>query len=64
MFACRKFGSDTEYVEGTYIYDGRISVERIEDPETNEVVGKLRLNRIDRKDDGLYHCVAKNRVSS
>lgn len=49
-------------VAGRQPMDDRISVEQREDREKNQAVGMLTISNLVTSDDGLYACIARNKV--
>lgn len=49
--------------KGVYLYDDRIFVENRPGGKDGETLGVLIIKDVQRKDDGLYECMASNSVS-
>ncbi|KAL1138703.1 hypothetical protein AAG570_008765 [Ranatra chinensis] len=56
----RKLSSQHRMIAGLQP-DGRIIVDQREDRDRQESVGTLIINPLEKKDDGLYACIAKNK---
>lgn len=50
-------------VSGVQPDDSRIVIEHKADEQKREMIGSLIINNLRRSDDGLYACIAKNKVS-
>lgn len=57
----RRWGSTEELVVGVQPYDDRIILEQNFNNDEGLAFGTLRILKFQRKDDGLYECVARNR---
>ena len=51
-------------VAGVQPNDDRIIVEQREDREKNQAVGTLTISHLAIADDGLYECIAENKVTT
>lgn len=51
-------------VSGAQPHDSRIVIEQRIDETRREAIGTLIISNLQRSDDGLYACIAKNKVSS
>jgi neurocan core protein len=50
-------------VIGMQADDSRIVIEQREDREKGESIGTLIISPVETKDDGLYACIARNKVN-
>lgn len=57
----RRWGSTEEFTNGPQPYDDRIQLEQSFDNERGNSSGTLRIMKMQKSDDGLYECVARNR---
>lgn len=60
----RRWGSDEEFVVGPQPGEEDITLEQRADNDRGESVATLRFQKLKRKDDGLYECVARNKGDS
>lgn len=60
----RKLTKTDPFTDGVQSYDPRIKQEFIRNEEKGETVGTLYFNKLRRTDDGLYVCIAENKVES
>ncbi|KAK9512568.1 hypothetical protein O3M35_000965 [Rhynocoris fuscipes] len=56
-----KLGTANKMITGIQTNDDRISVNPREDREKGIAIGLLSISPLERKDDGLYACIAKNK---
>ena len=59
----RKLSSPYKMVIGLQADDNRIVVEQREDREKGESIATLIISPLETKDDGLYACIARNKVN-
>ncbi|XP_024080358.1 fasciclin-2 isoform X1 [Cimex lectularius] len=57
----RKFTSPNRMIAGLQPNEDRIIVNQKEDFEKGQSIGTLTIKKLERKDDGLYACIAKNK---
>lgn len=57
----RRWGSTEEFINGPQPFDDRIQLEQSFDNERGNSSGTLRIMKMQKSDDGLYECVARNR---
>ncbi|KAK4886441.1 hypothetical protein RN001_002712 [Aquatica leii] len=60
----RKLTRKDPYDNGQQQYDPRIKQESYTDEEKGETIGVLNFNKLRRTDDGLYACIAENKVET
>lgn len=60
----RKWSNKDPYTIGIQRNDGRIVLEQDVNEEKGETYGRLIINNLNRSDDGLYECIAKNEVDT
>lgn len=56
----RRFGTTEEYSVGLQVSDDRIVLDLDTNAERGETIGSLRIHKVDKTDDGLYDCIARN----
>uniref|UniRef100_A0A1Q3FEX3 Putative neural cell adhesion molecule 2 n=1 Tax=Culex tarsalis TaxID=7177 RepID=A0A1Q3FEX3_CULTA len=56
----RRFGTTEEYSVGLQVSDDRIVLDLDTNAERGETTGSLRIHKVDKTDDGLYDCIARN----
>ncbi|XP_021704152.1 fasciclin-2 isoform X4 [Aedes aegypti] len=56
----RRYGTTEEYRVGLQVSDDRIVLDMQENAERSETIGNLRISQLDKTDDGLYDCIARN----
>uniref|UniRef100_A0A1L8DM60 Putative neural cell adhesion molecule l1 n=1 Tax=Nyssomyia neivai TaxID=330878 RepID=A0A1L8DM60_9DIPT len=64
LITFRRWGSKEELVPGPQPADDRIVLEQSFDDERGESSGTMRILDVNRTDDGLYECVARNKGES
>uniref|UniRef100_A0A1B0GL92 Putative neural cell adhesion molecule l1 n=1 Tax=Lutzomyia longipalpis TaxID=7200 RepID=A0A1B0GL92_LUTLO len=64
LITFRRWGSKEELVPGPQPTDDRIVLEQSFDDERGESSGTMRILDVNRTDDGLYECVARNKGES
>ncbi|XP_059622214.1 fasciclin-2 isoform X3 [Phlebotomus argentipes] len=64
LITFRRWGSKEELVPGPQPNDDRIVLEQSFDDERGESSGTMRILDVNRTDDGLYECVARNKGES
>ncbi|XP_075233733.1 neural cell adhesion molecule fasciclin 2 isoform X2 [Lycorma delicatula] len=57
----RKLSSSKTMISGAQPHDNRIVVEQRVDEQKKEAEGSLIISNVQRSDDGLYACIAKNK---
>lgn len=63
-YSCRKLSNRNRYVNGVQKNEDRITVDGVskENEDGTRRIGQLIISNVIRSDDGLYECIAKNKV--